>query len=109
MGVTLLLRQAISAFLLVLALWFLVLLWCRGRLRGGLAPLAAAALTMALLLLPFVVRNYRVFGVVGMPNTNVGITFFWANHPIYGIRFEAVVSPEHGVFYQELIPPELRG
>lgn len=109
MGVTLLLRQVISAFLLVLALWFLVLLWRRGRLRAGLAPLAVAALTMALLLLPFVVRNYRVFGVVGMPNTNVGINFFWANHPIYGTQFEAVLSPEHGVSYQELIPPELRG
>ncbi len=109
MGVTLLLRQVISAFLLVLALWFLVLLWRRGRLRAGLAPLVAAALLMALLLLPFVVRNYRVFGVVGMPNTNVGINFFWANHPIYGVRFEAVLSPEHGVSYQDLIPPELRG
>jgi hypothetical protein len=44
-----------------------------------------------------------------MPNTNVGINFFWANHPIYGTRFEAVLSPSHGVSYQDLIPPELRG
>ena len=109
MGVTLLLRQAISPFLLVLALWFLWLAWRRGWLRRALGPLALAALVMALLLLPFVLRNYRLFGVVGMPNTNVGIAFYWANHPIYGAQFEAVLSPEHGVSYQELIPPELRG
>jgi hypothetical protein len=109
MGVTLLLRQAIGPFLAVLALWFLWLAWRRGWLRRALGPLAAAAVLMALLLLPFVVRNYRAFGVVGMPNTNVGVSFFWANHPIYGTQFEAVLSPEHGVSYQELIPPELRG
>lgn len=109
MGVTLLLRQVISPFLAVLALWFLWLAWRRGWLRAAAGPLAAAALLMALLLLPFVVRNYRLFGVVGMPNTNVGINFFWANHPVYGTRFEAVLSPAHGISYQELIPPELRG
>ena len=109
MGITLLLRQVIAAFLAVLALWLLWLSWRRGRLRRSLAPLVAAALMAALLLLPFVVRNYCLFGVIGMPNTNVGINFFWANHPIYGTRFEAVLSPEHGVSYQELIPPELRG
>jgi 4-amino-4-deoxy-L-arabinose transferase-like glycosyltransferase len=109
MGATLLLRQAIGPFLAVLALWFLWLAWRRGWLRRALGPLAAAAVLMALLLLPFVVRNYRAFGVVGMPNTNVGVSFFWANHPIYGTQFEAVLSPEHGVSYQELIPPELRG
>ncbi len=109
MGVTLLLRQVISAFLAVLALWFIVLAWRRGWLRRALGPLAAAGLLVILLCLPFVVRNYRLFGVIGMPNTNAGIAFFWANHPIYGTRFEAVLSPEHGVSYQELIPPELRG
>lgn len=109
MGVTLLLRQVISAFLAVLALWFLALAWHRSRLRAAVGPLAAAALVVMLLCLPFVVRNYRLFGVIAMPNTNVGINFFWANHPIYGTRFEAVLSPSHGVSYQELIPLELRG
>jgi hypothetical protein len=109
MGATLLLRQVISVFLATLAFWFLWLAWRRGWLRRASGPLAAAALVVILACLPFVVRNYRLFGVIGMPNTNVGINFFWANHPIYGTQFEAVLSPEHGVSYQELIPPELRG
>jgi hypothetical protein len=109
MGTALLLRQVISAFLVVLASWFLALAWRRGWLRQAIPPLLASALTLTLLIAPFVVRNYRLFGVIGMPNTNVGINFFWANHPIYGTQFEAVLSPEHGVSYQELIPLELRG
>lgn len=109
MGLTLLLRQVIGVFLVALAGWFFWLAWRRGWLRRAWGPLAVAALLMGLLLAPFIVRNYRLFGVVGMPNTNIGINFFWANHPIYGTQFEAVLSPEHGVSYQELIPPELRG
>ena len=109
MGTALLLRQVISAFLVVLASWFLALAWRRGWLRQAIPPLLASALTLTLLIAPFVVRNYRLFGVIGMPNTNVGINFFWDNHPIYGTQYEAVLSPEHGVSYQELIPPELRG
>jgi hypothetical protein len=42
-----------------------------------------------------------------MPNTNSGFALFWSNHPIYGTRFEPVLSPEHGVAYQDLIPEEL--
>jgi 4-amino-4-deoxy-L-arabinose transferase-like glycosyltransferase len=109
MGLTLLLRQVIGVFLAVLAGWFFWVAWRRGWLRPAMVPLATAALVVVLLCLPFIVRNYRAFGVVAMPNTNVGINFFWANHPIYGTRFEATLSPEHGVSYQELIPPELRG
>jgi hypothetical protein len=70
--------------------------------------LLTSALTLALLISPFIVRNYRLFGQLAMPNTNAGFTFFWSNHPIYGTRFEAVLSPAHGMSYQELIPPELR-
>jgi hypothetical protein len=105
---TLLMRQVIVVFLAVLAVWLAWLAWRYGSMRMlaliGLITAGSAIVLIA----PFVLRNYRVFGHLGMPNTNVGINFFWANHPIYGTQFEAVLSPAHGVSYQELIPPELR-
>ena len=108
MAITLLLRQVIIGFFAVLVLWLLWLAVRNKALRPALAALAASALAFVLLISPFVVRNYRVFGELAMPNTNAGFTFFWSNHPIYGTRFEAVLSPSHGVSYQDLIPPELR-
>ena len=109
MGVTLLLRQVIVLFLAVLVLWLLWVAWRRAGLRQVFSPLIAAALVVAILILPWLVRNYLAFGLVTfMPNTNSGFAFFWCNHPIYGTRFESVLSPEHGVSYQDLIPPELR-
>ena len=129
MAVTLLLRQVVMVFYPVLALWLLwqvfglkVAGWKvqasllpagrDGRRAGSVlraaAPLFVAGAVLLACLAPFVIRNYRVFGQLSMPNTNAGFAFFWANHPIYGTRFEAVLAPSHGVSYQELIPPELR-
>jgi hypothetical protein len=72
-----------------------------------IAPLVMVALTVIVLISPVVIRNYRAFGRITTLNTNAGFAFFWSNHPIYGTRFESVLSPSHGVTYQELIPAEL--
>lgn len=106
---TLLLRQVGLFIVLGVGLWLLWLGW-RGRAgRVTLAMLAVAAAVTLLLLLPWTARNYRAFGTLSlMPNTNSGFALYWASHPIYGTRFETVLSPDHGVSYQELIPPELR-
>jgi 4-amino-4-deoxy-L-arabinose transferase-like glycosyltransferase len=109
MAFTLLLRQVIVVFLVLLVLWLLWAAWRRAGLRLLSSPLLAAGLVVVILILPWVVRNYLAFGqVTFMPNTNSGFAFYWSNHPIYGTRFEAVLSPDHGVTYQELIPPDLR-
>lgn len=108
MAVTLLLRQVVIGFFAVLALWLFWLALRRRAMRRLLGPIVAAAAVTILLMSPFMVRNYQVFGRLTMPNTNAGFTFFWSNHPIYGTQFEAVLSPTHGVSYQELVPPELR-
>jgi 4-amino-4-deoxy-L-arabinose transferase-like glycosyltransferase len=107
-GFTLLMRQVIAGFLVVLAVWLLWVARRNGRLRTMVGLGSISVVTVVLLISPLVVRNYRAFGQLTMPNTNVGINFFWANHPIYGTRFEAVLSQQHGVSYQELIPPVLR-
>ncbi len=108
MAVTLLLRQVVIGFFAVLALWLLWLALRQRALQRLLVTGVTAVAVTGLLVLPFVARNYQVFGRLAMPNTNAGFTFFWSNHPIYGTRFEATLSPAHGVSYQELIPPELR-
>ena len=108
MAITLLLRQVIILFFAVLILW---LLWLAARhkaVRATVTALVFSALALSILVTPFIVRNYQLFGQLALPNTNAGFTFFWSNHPIYGTRFEAVLSPAHGVSYQELIPPDLR-
>jgi 4-amino-4-deoxy-L-arabinose transferase-like glycosyltransferase len=109
MAVALLLRQ-VGVFLLgVVCLWLIWLAWRRGQLRRIVSLLGVAGTMVLIAIAPWVVRNYLVFDVVTpLPNTNSGFAFFWANHPIYGTDFEAVLSPDHGVSYQELIPPELR-
>jgi hypothetical protein len=108
-GAAVLLRQVILIFFLVMGV--MLLLWGRrqGRLRAMAGALAVAGVLALALISPFVMRNYRVFGQWGMPNTNAGYAFFWSNHPIFGIQFESVLSEEHGISYQELIPEELRG
>ncbi len=40
-------------------------------------------------------------------NTNAGFAFYWANHPVHGTDFKALLPPD-GPSYQELVPPELR-
>lgn len=108
-GTAILLRQVILIFFLVMGL--ILLMWGRrqGRLKSVAMALAVAGAVSLLMLSPAIIRNYRVFGQWGMPNTNAGYAFFWSNHPIYGTRFESVLSEDHGVSYQELIPEELRG
>ncbi len=105
--VAILLRQVILAFVFVLILWLVWFAWRRASVRLMIAPLVMVALTVIVLISPVVIRNYRAFGRITTLNTNAGFAFFWSNHPIYGTRFESVLSPSHGVTYQELIPVEL--
>ncbi len=67
---------------------------------------AAATVVIALLIVPWTVRNYRAFGTLVPLNTNAGYVFFWGNHPIYGTHFVGIL-PSPGPSYYELIPKEL--
>ncbi|MFZ2419896.1 MAG: glycosyltransferase family 39 protein [Anaerolineae bacterium] len=115
-GVTVLLRQVFLVFVPVLFLWLWLAPGRRGfvpaevaappglgaRLRGSLLALAV----VLLLILPWTVRNYRAFGHFVPLNTNAGYAFFWANHPIYGTQFVAILPGKAP--YERLIPAELR-
>lgn len=121
-GITVLLRQLFLLFLPFLYLW---LWWMRRTLSAPRQPeteavglqstrriwpgwrgLTLATVIIALLILPWTIRNYRAFGVFTPLNTNSGFAFFWGNHPIYGTNFIGIL-PSDGPSYYELIPPEL--
>jgi 4-amino-4-deoxy-L-arabinose transferase-like glycosyltransferase len=108
MALALLLRQVVAVYFVLLLAWLLLASF-RGRgFKLMIASVTAACIVMFISVAPAAARNYRVFGRLSSLNTNAGFAFFWANHPIYGTRFEAVLDKSHGVSYQELIPQELR-
>jgi hypothetical protein len=118
LGLTALLRQLV---LLLAPFLFLWLWWRMARLRPGdegrswvsrwfhwrtLAPFVACIAVVAAMILPWTVRNYRVFNTTVLLNTNAGYVFFWANHPIYGTQFIGIL-PGDGPGYGDLLPKEL--
>lgn len=115
-GLTLLLRQVFLLFLPFLFIW----LWwnvredqvnkpewinlIRHRIHwSATMGILLSTIVLALMILPFTIRNYRAFGTFVLLNTNAGFAFYWGNHPIHGTHF----VPLQPVSYQDLIPPNL--
>ncbi len=100
LGTAVLLRQLFLLFIPFLLLW---LWWSkRSKINRLVLPFGIVVLMM----LPFTIRNYRVFNQFVPLNTNSGYAFFWGNHPIYGNKFIPILPPEMGSYYS-LIPQEL--
>jgi hypothetical protein len=113
LGIAVLLRQV--ALLLIPPVFAWIAWRSRGagglqlrNLRGGLGRAAIALAVLAACILPWTLRNVRVFGQFVLLNTNAGFAFFWGNHPIHGTEFIPVI-PESLLTYGALIPNELRG
>ena len=112
-GVTVLLRQVFLLFLPFLYLWLWWNLreaeageWNRRLHWSAVKGLSRLTVVLALMILPFTIRNYRAFGTFVLLNTNAGFAFFWGNHPIHGTQFMPLL-PVTGPSYQDLIPSEL--
>jgi 4-amino-4-deoxy-L-arabinose transferase-like glycosyltransferase len=116
LGIAALLRQLVLLLVPALFVW---LLWATAGRRAALGGLDArrswrpmvcgfllTSIIIGLLILPWTLRNYEAFGRFVLLNTNAGYAFFWANHPIHGTDFVAILPSGT---YQRLIPPELRG
>ncbi len=73
-----------------------------------LSRMTLTVLIVFAFILPWTVRNYRVFGQFVLLNTNAGFAFFWGNHPIHGSEFIPLL-PGNRTTYGALIPEELRG
>lgn len=95
-GLAILLRQV---FLPMAALLGLYVLWQR-KARVPVGHLALAGGVVAALILPWTVRNYRVFDRFLLLNSQSGQVLWNANHPDHGVRFTSAMIP---------IPPELEG
>ncbi len=88
LGIAALLRQSILPWVPVLFLW---LLWqARHGKRWGAAvrSLALASLVLAACILPWTVRNWRVYGQFLLLNSNTGYAMYSAQHPMHGTNFQ---------------------
>lgn len=96
LGIGVLLRQTLLLFAPFLLLW---VGWQRG-FRASLRGMATAAFCIALLVLPWAVRNYRAFGDFLLLNSNGGFFLYASNHPDQGVDFDPSFVPA--------LPPEIR-
>jgi len=108
MGTAILLRQVVAVYFVALLVFIVLTGMARRQLALTILPVLVAGAVVLIMASPVLVRNYRVFDRPTSLNTNAGFAFFWANHPIYGAQFEAVLDSSHGLSYQELIPEEFR-
>jgi 4-amino-4-deoxy-L-arabinose transferase-like glycosyltransferase len=98
LGVTILLRQVFLMFTPFLLLW----LWFSARPNP--LKFAIPLLVVAIMILPWTIRNYLAFDYFVLLNTNSGYAFYWGNHPTYGTKFIPILPSGE---YFRLLPPEL--
>jgi hypothetical protein len=118
-SITTILRQVFLPFVPFLFLW---LWWARYRRetqrpsKSGIAFKRASInfmqggsitiLVMLLFVAPITYFNYQQFGRIVLLNTNAGFAFYYANHPIYGVKYLPILTPDMPN-YKDLIPKEL--
>ena len=88
LGLTTLLRQSILPWLIFAGLWLLLVAFRAKVLRQMAGALLAAGLVMALLIAPFTIRNYAVYGQFLLLNSNAGYAMYSAQHPMQGTNFQ---------------------
>jgi hypothetical protein len=81
--------------------WLVWAGWRSAHVRRMLASLAAVVLVLMLCILPFTIRNYRVYGQFLLLNSNAGYAMYSAQHPLQGTTFQE--------FAAWPIPQELAG
>jgi hypothetical protein len=87
LGIATLLRQSILPWIAVLFVW---LLWTGYRahvVRKSIGAMTLAAGLIALMILPFTLRNYLVYGQFLLLNSNAGYAMFSAQNPMHGTTF----------------------
>jgi hypothetical protein len=88
LGVATLLRQSILPWAPVMGLWLLWRGWKHGAFGAAFRALAVAAALTVLCILPFTIRNHRVYGEFLLLNSNAGYAMYSAQHPMHGTSFQ---------------------
>jgi hypothetical protein len=88
LGIAVLLRQSILPWVVVLFVWLLWIGQRMGQSRGVMKALATALVPIVLLILPFTIRNYQVYGHFLLLNSNAGYAMYSAQHPMHGTNFQ---------------------
>jgi 4-amino-4-deoxy-L-arabinose transferase-like glycosyltransferase len=92
LGVAMLLRQSILPWIIVLFGWLVWVAARSGFLRRMIGTLALSGLLLALMIAPFTIRNYRVYGEFLLLNSNAGYAMYSAQHPMHGTVFQEYVG-----------------
>ena len=104
LGLAALLRQTILPWVVVVFIW---LLWSghqQQALRKTVASLLLSIGVIAVLILPFTIRNMRVYGQFLLLNSNAGYAMYSAQSPMQGTdfkEFEAAPVPQELVGLNE--------
>ena len=105
MVMTTLIRQTFLPIIGLIGLW----LWYAGKgMRLRIIKSFAFSIAIVILgIIPWSIRNYRVFHQFVLLNTNAGYAFYLANHPVFGNNFSNELVQE--VSWGSLIPQEFLG
>ncbi len=101
LGIAVLLRQSILPWIVVLFAWLLWISHRLGERRRLVRTLVLAIAPIVLLILPFTIRNYRVYGSFLLLNSNAGYAMYSAQHPMHGVEFQTFAAAP--------VPEELLG
>jgi hypothetical protein len=92
LGIATLLRQSILPWIVVLAVWLAWVAARAGFFRRMIGALALTGLSIGLMIAPFTIRNYRVYGEFLLLNSNAGYAMYSAQHPAHGTNFQEFVG-----------------
>lgn len=92
LGIATLLRQSILPWIVVSVVWLAWVAVRAGYFRRMIGALALVGLLIGLLIAPFTLRNYRVYGEFLLLNSNAGYAMYSAQHPMHGTNFQEFVG-----------------
>jgi hypothetical protein len=88
LGITTLLRQSVLPCVVVVFLWLLWSAWLGQQVGAMAKALAVSTVLLMVLILPFTIRNFNVYGRFLLLNSNAGYAMYSAQHPMHGTSFQ---------------------